>query len=169
MFPLSMARKLAVAALTPYRVVSTGLKICPVSGCTFMPNFPNFLPQCRPLCLALPPCSLWTWVFQGRQIGCSCFADDCFCVFPVCLVRYPDSIGPTELSIQYLHLLRHSWFVTQYCSVDFQHRLQLVFATTQDPLVLLTHQSRLRAQDISNISGDDRTERLKPYQLKKTE
>ena len=63
---------------------------------------------------------------QRRQIGCSCFADDCFCVFPVCFIGYPDSIAPTERSIQYLHLLRHSWFVPKYCGVDFQLRLQLV-------------------------------------------
>ena len=43
MSPLSMARNLAVAANALYRVVSTGLKICPISGCSFMPNFPNFL------------------------------------------------------------------------------------------------------------------------------
>ena len=61
--------------------------------------------------------------FQRCQIGCSCFADDCFCVFPICLRGYPDSIVPTELSIQYLHLLRHSWFVSKFCSVDFQLRL----------------------------------------------
>ena len=35
--------KLAVAANDQNRVVSTGLKICPISGCSFMPNFPNFL------------------------------------------------------------------------------------------------------------------------------
>ena len=60
------------------------------------------------------------------QIGCSCFADDCFCMFLVCFTRFPDSIMPTELSIQYFHLLRHSWFVPKCCSVDFQLRLQLV-------------------------------------------
>ena len=46
--------------------------------------------------------------------------------FPVCLIGNPDSIVPKELSFQYLHLLRHSWFVPKYCSVDFQLRLQLV-------------------------------------------
>ena len=53
------------------------------------------------------------WDFQRRQIGCSCFADDCFCVFPICLMGDPDSIVPTDFSIQYLHLLRHSWFFPQ--------------------------------------------------------
>ena len=49
--------------------------------------------------------------FQRCQIGCSCFADDCFCVFPICLIGYPDSIVLTELSIKYLHLPRHPWSV----------------------------------------------------------
>ena len=64
--------------------------------------------------------------FQRCRIGRSCFADDCFCVFPICFTRHPGSIVPTELPVQYLHLLRHSWFVPKYCSVDFQSRLQLV-------------------------------------------
>ena len=46
----------------------------------------------------------------------------------------------------------------------FQLRLQLV--SEQDPLVLLTQRSRLRTPDISNFSGDDRTERVKPCQLR---
>ena len=70
------------------------------------PTFPIFSsPQCRLFCLALPPCSLWTWGFSKMSNWMLLFADDCFCVFLVCLVRYPDSIVPTELSIQYLHLL----------------------------------------------------------------
>ena len=40
------------------------------------------------------------------------------------------------------------------------------FRIQQDPLVLLTQRSRLRAADISNLSGDDRTERVKPCQLR---
>ena len=119
MSPLSMARKLAVAANALYRVVSTGLRICPISGCSFMPNFPNFL-----FCTMSPVLSHASSVFsldmgdfQRRQIGCSCFADDRFCVFPIYLKRYPDSIGSTKLSIQYLHLPRHSWFIPKYCIV----------------------------------------------------
>ena len=112
MFPLSMARKLPVADNAVNGVVSARLKFCPVNGCSIMPNFSNFL------------LALFGHVdFLRCQIGCSCFADDSFCVFPICLMGNPDSIVPTELSSQYLHLLRHSWFVSKYCSVDFQLRL----------------------------------------------
>ena len=78
MSPLSMARKLAVVAKALYRVVSTGLKICPISGCSFMPNFPNFLFSTMSSVLSrtssLVHCGHGD--FQRRQIGCSCFADD---------------------------------------------------------------------------------------------
>ena len=39
----SWPKKLAVAAIALYRVVSAGLKICPINGCSFTPNFLNFL------------------------------------------------------------------------------------------------------------------------------
>ena len=95
--PLSMAKKLAVAANALYRVFSTRLKICPINGCSFMPNFPIFsTPQRRLFCLALPPCSLWTWGFQRCQMGCSCSADDASACFPICLIRYPEAIVPTR-------------------------------------------------------------------------
>ena len=82
--------------------------------------------------------------FQRCQIGCSC----CTC--------------QQSFLFNIFHLLRHSWFVAKYCSVDFHLGLQLGFASKQDPLVILTQRSRLRAQDISNFSGDDRTERVWP-------
>ena len=43
--------------------------------------------------------------FHRYQIGCSWFAHDCFCMFLVCLIGYPNSIVPTELPVQDLHLL----------------------------------------------------------------
>ena len=126
--PLSVAKKLVVAANAQNRVVSAGLKICPTSGCSFMPNFPKLSLLHKVVCFVshLLLALFGLGDFQRRQIGCSCYTDDCFCMFLVCLTGYPDSIMRAELSMQYLHLLRHPWSVTQFCGVDFQLGLQLV-------------------------------------------
>ena len=148
-------KKLAVAGNALYRVVSADKWLflhAQLSQLSLLHNVVCFVSH---LLLAL----FGHGECQRCRIGCSCFGDDCFCMFLVCFKRDTDSIVPTELSIQYLHLLRHSWFVTKYCSVTTRS------TSKQDPLVLLTQRTRLRAEDISNFSGDDRTKRVKPYQL----
>ena len=120
--------KLAIAANALYRVVSTGLKICPINVLSFMPNFPNFLFSTISSVLSRTSSlfSLDIGIFKDVKLDAPVFAGDCFCVFPICSTGYPDSLVLTELSIQYHHLLRHSWFVPEYCSIDFQLGLQLV-------------------------------------------
>ena len=83
MSPLSMARKLAVAANALYRVVSAGLKICPINGCSFLPNNPNFLFSTMSSVLSRTPSllSVHMWIFKGvkldapvsRRIVFACF------------------------------------------------------------------------------------------------
>ena len=169
MSSLSMARKKAVADDALCRVVSTRLEICPISDGSFMPNFPNFLLHnvvgfVSHFLLAL----VGHADFQRRQIGCYFFADDGFCVFPICLTGYPDSIGPTELSTQYLHLF------------DIPGSSQIlscssVLMSTIDSNSFLIQARSTGSPDSTksspctrhfNLFGDDRTEQVKPYHLR---
>ena len=157
--------KLAVAANALYRVVSAGLKICPTNGCSFLPNFPNFLFSTMSSVLSRTSSlfSLDMGIFKRCQIGCSCFADDGFCMFLICFTGYPDSVVPTELSIQYFHLFRHSRFISKYCSVDVQLRLQRIQTrSTGSP-------DKTKSSPCTRhfkLLWDDRTKRVEPYQLR---
>ena len=74
---------MAVVANALYRVVSAGLKICPTSGCSFMPNFPNFLFSTMSSVLSRTSSllSLDLWIFKdvnldasvSRMIASACF------------------------------------------------------------------------------------------------
>ena len=78
-----------------------------VPSCPIFPTF--FSLQCRLFCLAPLPCFFGHGDLHRCQIGCSCFADDCFCMFLVCFRGFPDSIMPTELSFKCFHLLRQTF------------------------------------------------------------
>ena len=81
-----------------FRQGSKSVRSTVVPSC---PNFPTFSsPQSHLFCLAPILALLGHGDLQRCQIGCSCFADDCFCMFLVCLVGYPNSVVPAELSIQ---------------------------------------------------------------------
>ena len=138
-----------------FRQGSKSVRSVAVPSC---PTFPiSSSPRCRLFCLALPPCSLFDMVIFKDVKFDAPVSRMIVCVFPICLIGYPDSIVPTELSIQYLHLHRHSWFVPKYCSVEFPASTPTRFSSKPDPLVLLTQRNRLRAQDISSFFEDDRT------------
>ena len=168
MSPLSMARKLAAVANALFRVVSEGLEICPISGCSFMPNFPNFLftTMLSVLSRTSSLVSLDMEVLNDVKLDALVSR----MIAPACFRSASKDIPTPSGQQSFLLSIFTSFDIPgsspKYCSVDFQLRLQLVSHSKQDPLVLLTQRTRLHAQDISNFSGDDRTERVKPYHLR---
>ena len=128
MSPLSMARKLAVAANAQKRVVSAGLKICPITGCSCMPTLPNFLFSIMSSVSSRTSSFLSSdmKIFRdvkldapvSRMISSACFRPASYDI--------PTPSCQESFLFQYLYLLRLSWFVPKYCGVDFLLGLQLV-------------------------------------------